>query len=46
MEQKFMENLQVVTNAFFSTDVRFAYPNDFRRKTKKNKVSLRGHDKG
>jgi len=26
--------------------VRFAYPNDFRKKTKMNQVSLRAHDKG
>jgi len=30
----------------FLTVVRFACPNDFRKKTKKNQVSLRAQDKG
>ena len=37
LEQKLMKNLPVV---------RFAYLNDFRKKTKKNHVTLRAHDEG
>jgi len=35
-----MENLPVVTNAFFLTVVRFVYPNDFRKNKKRNKRHL------